>query len=72
MTESPKPISIKAKGFSAFGSVQGKTPPAGPNKGVHQMDDGRWVGWRREPPFQTAPYPTRAQAKIALIKGTVK
>lgn len=64
------PLTIRTTGFGAFSSVQGKrTPYAGPNKGISQADDGTWYGWRIHPPYTTSRFPTRAQAKIALIKG---
>lgn len=61
----PKPITIHAKGFAAFASVQGNSEP---NRGIAQTSNGKWYGWQTHPQYKTSLYGTRAEAKTALLR----
>lgn len=64
----PGKITVKAKGFKAFASVQGKGVDLRPNRGLKQSDDGQWYGWQASPLFKTRLYATRPEAKEALFR----
>lgn len=64
----PGKITVKAKGFKAFASVQGKGVDLRPNRGLKQAQNGQWYGWQRQPLFKTGLYESRAAAKEALFR----
>lgn len=68
----PGRIEVKAKGFKAFASVQGKGVDLRPNRGLKQAQSGQWYGWQKEPLFKTGLYDTRAEAKEALLRDAPK
>lgn len=64
----PGKITIQAKGFQAFASVQGKGVNLRPNRGIKQAANGQWYGWQASPRYKTGLHLTRAKAKESLLR----